>query len=518
MTFPGTPPASYPSGATQPNPRSYSSSPIAPVGPSTSSSSGTRNNKLDHIIQNFYTKTVQVIVQARVSPDSDRHGKCSSTSSTTSASSSSKNKMNKWFNIATQDAEFLREDLKYWRTRAIQSMDREPPPLILDIYLDTSDLTPNHSLMLAIDRARFNKVDLPYSTNRILLERWTLSLNHPLPDFPVDLPNLYKRSIIFFRALYSFVRLLPGHELHRRLSKYGQQLNELSLGHRLSSTIITDKSELSLDKSILDGNVRDTQMYEFSDVVTPLGIFKLQVQYRKNCDFRVEDSERDLSARMMDLHEQFFTPTMDKHRQEQRPRSAVFYDEQEEASQRAVHRFSSSFAPRPSSAAAATTCDSREQRQRRTSIGLRGSPTGSLKDTILSRAAQHQQQQQQPSPIDTSTHAPITIGSPLSKRLSAPHTSPFKTPSLSSSPQAEIMFSKSGEGMIGRPQASLSDRVRSTTTMADAGSSGSMRSRIEFSPSFDKLREHTRSPSRTDLTRRWSRTSDHSSINLVRYG
>lgn len=69
--------------------------------------------------------------------------------------------------------------------------------------------------------------------------------------------------------------------------------------------------------------------------------------------------------------------------------------------------------------------------------------------------------------------------------------------------------------MIGRPQASLSDRVRSTTTMADAGSSGSMRSRIEFSPSFDKLREHTRSPSRTDLTRRWSRTSDHSSINLV---
>lgn len=72
--------------------------------------------------------------------------------------------------------------------------------------------------------------------------------SHPLPDFPVDLPNLYKRSIIFFRALYSFVRLLPGHELHRRLSKYGQQLNELSLGHRLSSTIITDKSELSLGK------------------------------------------------------------------------------------------------------------------------------------------------------------------------------------------------------------------------------------------------------------------------------
>lgn len=72
--------------------------------------------------------------------------------------------------------------------------------------------------------------------------------SHPLPDFPVDLPNLYKRSIIFFRALYSFVRLLPGHELHRRLSKYGQQLNGLSLGHRLSSNISIDQSEVSLGK------------------------------------------------------------------------------------------------------------------------------------------------------------------------------------------------------------------------------------------------------------------------------
>ncbi|KAI7877201.1 hypothetical protein K492DRAFT_181053 [Lichtheimia hyalospora FSU 10163] len=322
MTFPGTSPASYTSGA---NPRSYSSSPIAPAGPSTSSSSGTRNNKLEHIIQNFYTKTVQISLQITVS--------C-------------------------------------WQ--------------LIELGLT----------------------------------RW--------------------------------------------------------MSHILRHVFCWNDGHCHSNKSILDGNSRDMEMYEFSDVVTPLGIFKLQVQYRKNCDFRVEDSERDLSARMMDLHEQFFTPTMDKHKQEQqRPRSAVFYDEQEEALQRAVHRFSSSFASRPSSIAAAS--DSREQRQRRTSIGLRGSPTGSLKDTVLSRAAAAQQQQQ----------------------------------------QQQQPISRSGEGMIGRPQASFSDRVRSTTTMTEGASgSGSMRSRIEFSPSFDKLREHTRSPSRTDLTRRWSRTSEHSSINL----
>ena len=55
--------------------------------------------------------------------------------------------------------------------------------------------------------------------------------------------------------------------------------------------------------------------------------FKLHVEYRKNCDFQAEDSERDLSARMIDMDEHFFTPTMVQHRQEQRPRSVHSYEE-----------------------------------------------------------------------------------------------------------------------------------------------------------------------------------------------
>lgn len=45
--------------------------------------------------------------------------------------------------------------------------------------------------------------------------------------------------------------------------------------------------------------------------------FKLQVEYRSVCDFCVEDSERDLSARMIGIDEHFFTPTVERHRQEQ---------------------------------------------------------------------------------------------------------------------------------------------------------------------------------------------------------
>jgi hypothetical protein len=59
---------------------------------------------------------------------------------------------------------------------------------------------------------------------------------HPLPDFAVDLPNLYKRSIVFFRALHSYVRLLPGYDLYRKLHKLKNDSNPLSIGSRLSSS------------------------------------------------------------------------------------------------------------------------------------------------------------------------------------------------------------------------------------------------------------------------------------------
>lgn len=75
----------------------------------------------------------------------------------------------------------MREEIRYWRTQALQAVDEEPPPLILDIYLDTSELTRDHQiLVLADDHLRLNRVDMltesNYPVERILLERWTLRL------------------------------------------------------------------------------------------------------------------------------------------------------------------------------------------------------------------------------------------------------------------------------------------------------------------------------------------------------
>jgi hypothetical protein len=69
------------------------------------------------------------------------------------------------------------------------------------------------------------------------------SNSHPLPDYPVDLPNLYKRSIVFFRSLHSLVRVLPSHNLYQRLSLHD---GEISLGYRLSTIKSNRKDEISL--------------------------------------------------------------------------------------------------------------------------------------------------------------------------------------------------------------------------------------------------------------------------------
>lgn len=82
--------------------------------------------------------------------------------------------------------------------------------------------------------------------------------SHPLPDYAVDLPSLYKRSIVFFRSLYSFVRLLPGYELHRRIRHPGP----LSIGFRMgvSQTVMQDELGLGGYTSLCMRE-RDKTMY-----------------------------------------------------------------------------------------------------------------------------------------------------------------------------------------------------------------------------------------------------------------
>jgi hypothetical protein len=53
------------------------------------------------------------------------------------------------------------------------------------------------------------------------------SLPDPVPEPPV----VYKKSIIFFRSLFAYMRLLPAYQLYRRLKK---QNHPLRIGFRVS--------------------------------------------------------------------------------------------------------------------------------------------------------------------------------------------------------------------------------------------------------------------------------------------
>lgn len=502
-----------------------------------------RNSKLDHIIQNFYTKAAQVIVQARLGQIDERHaGRGQSTRRSSrglhSRDSNTSKKANKWFNLVTEDLDVLKEDLKFWRTQAINPSGDEPPPMKIDIFLDVSELSQNQILVVVDETLRRNRVDLSSSTSssnsgsgvdRILLETWILTLNHPIPDYPVDLPNLYKRSIVFFRSLHSYVRLLPAYDLYRRLRKYGN-ISQLRLGYRMLSVDAQQNDEIGLDTPVVEGDARSpTQVYDFSDIMTPLGHFGLKVKYRRNCDFQVEDMERDLSARFIDMDEHYFTPTMAKYQQEQdmqRTKSASSYEPGLSKVKGSMTGFKPGSLPSPNPATSSHEdqeafgtpqprplaneySDPREivqQRQRQASLTSMSSVSPVNRDRLSFTRT---------NPVESST-------SSIGRRASATNVSPFKSPSLSSSP---VQGATGGEYSISQskfynsPSTNASSRAFNYATGTGEESMSNQSRKVEFSSSFDRYKG---SPSRGDIStgmsRRLSRNSDHSLVELYSSG
>lgn len=124
-------------------------------------------------------------------------------------------------------------------------------PLVINIYLETTEPKLFYEC---------HKID----SNRILIESWTLTLrwvivwlvirywthvcvcaSHPLAHIPVDLPDLYKKFIGFFRSLHSLVRLLPSYSLYKRLKRYEKGI---FMNYKLSTNQMASKDEVSLGK------------------------------------------------------------------------------------------------------------------------------------------------------------------------------------------------------------------------------------------------------------------------------
>ncbi|CAZ83349.1 unnamed protein product [Tuber melanosporum] len=278
----------------------------------------TNRDKVNQIIRAFFTKAAMIIIQTRAQtrPLTSKTGV---------------KKVNKWFNIELDETDAFRRELDLWRYG--DSFEPRPPPLIIETYLDTRDLTANQSLVIldadgkkwnvdeatdaAAARAGLNaeprrSVRGGPARHEVILERWTVELGAPFDvALAPELPVVYKKGIVMFRALYTYAGLMPTWKFRRRLLRSKLNPSPLKVNCRVING--NDYSHTPKDFDLLyvplcqgEGNVVET--YQIEKVDSPAGSIKVRVSYRQNCDFRVDDSEALLSSQFLNLDEHFFRP------------------------------------------------------------------------------------------------------------------------------------------------------------------------------------------------------------------
>ncbi|KAG5362430.1 Autophagy-related protein 13 [Yarrowia sp. C11] len=269
-----------------------------------SGSSHSSKSKLNQVVQNFFSKATQVVVQARLNPRQREQRQ-----------SGDKHKLNKWFNLETDELEAYREDLKLWRTIDIYNMDKMPP-VVVETYLDMRHLSPNQTLVLEDAYGKRWNASFGGRKTEVVLERWVIEIQRPdaqggagvtSPASSTELPMAYKKCILLFRSLYTYCRLLPAWTLQKRLSKSKLSTSPLRIGCRVlnGSQPISSRGRVGLSKLIAGSSEsQHLQTFSFDPVEIPSGVFKISVSYRVNCNFAVDDSEAMLSSQFLRIDEE----------------------------------------------------------------------------------------------------------------------------------------------------------------------------------------------------------------------
>lgn len=247
--------------------------------------------KLTQVIQNFFTKSVQIVVQSRLETE---HGQAST-------------KVNKWFNLNLRSDDFLRDDLRLWKS--VTDLG-QIPPMIIEMYLDLRNLTSRQIVVLKDDNGHPWTVSKGGSRkHEVVLERWLVEFDaSSVTGTTIDeLPLIYKQAVVLFRSLYAYTRLMPLFKLKRDLNK--SKLSKYSL--KIESKIldgkqpISSKGRIGLSKSIIPHQIlmRESHMSQkhFLPIRTTLGTLKVSVAYRNNCDFATHDNEELLSTHFLNI-------------------------------------------------------------------------------------------------------------------------------------------------------------------------------------------------------------------------
>lgn len=267
--------------------------------------------KLNQIISNYHTKAALIILHARADLPP------------TFVKGSDTPRVNRWFNVDLDETDEYRDSIRKWR--ACDATDNRPPPMIIETYLDAKSLTNSQTLVLIDENGkRWDVVGaLAASQNssvrarpkEVVLERWKVELGKsatkPPPDLGSILPTVYKKSIVLFRSLHAYARLLPAWKVVKRAGIMRTN-PALKIRYRIREARDADftSTDDSLNLTLQSGADKVVDTYSFGTTESPAGPFSVQVSYRLNVDFRVDDSESLLSSRFMGADDNYFLPSL----------------------------------------------------------------------------------------------------------------------------------------------------------------------------------------------------------------
>ncbi|KAG0684660.1 autophagy protein 13 [Pichia californica] len=189
-----------------------------------------------------------------------------------------------WFNLKTFNTHISKNDILPWYNKDVTSL----PPMIVETVLDLSELNEKNKKLFIDDELITTK-----KKSELVLERWLIKLElENYDNDSIQLPVIYKKSIVMFRCLYTLARLLPASKLlDKNISKYIKIKTKILNG----SKSLASKGRFGLSRALIPDKP-DMDIVESKDllpVLTPIGSLYLSVSYRRNCNFQVQDNDLD---------------------------------------------------------------------------------------------------------------------------------------------------------------------------------------------------------------------------------
>ncbi|KAH7135501.1 autophagy-related protein 13 [Dendryphion nanum] len=277
------------------------------------------NQKVNQVIQNFFTKSALTIISSRaILPLSyNKNGEL---------------RQNKWFNVVLDDTDLLAEDLLDWKT--MDAVLGHHPSLCIEIYLDIKGL--GHKQTLVVQDSEGKRWDVAEALNvpvestsrppsrttkstQLVLERWKVHVGDKNSVHPSELrdplPNVYKKAVVLFRSLYSYLRFLPAFKYYKGLQKQPASHPSLKLNYRIFNGDFKSPRPDTLNTPLYPSSESITETEVFTPSNSPIGPLCISVQYRTNCEFSISDSESLLSSHFMGLDDTYLDQSNREHGQ-----------------------------------------------------------------------------------------------------------------------------------------------------------------------------------------------------------